>query len=751
MKGEPVSASPGGFFVTIATAAGSTTKKVDGDLLTVGRADDCHLTISHETLSRRHMTISLKDGACWIEDHGSSNGTFVNGKRVKPHTLTRVLPEDQITMGQAGVRLSVSAEPVMRKEGAPPAPRADQPPVPEDTIVTSTSAHRSAIRKAVPPPQAKPKDETQAQAELLLQEAQKKAALLVQEAEVEAERRVEDIYRRAHETQAKMDEVYQRRMNEAYRASEQIYQKSQEESVRILDVARQKSADIRQQAENFVAELRKRTEDDCERMLEEAQQTARDLKEQRLLEAEDIIKKKEEELIAHTKDAMNDRMARFEEDLAKEAARQRQELQAELNERRAEFERDNKAMVDQVAELKEEAKQLRDLKAREETLLGEVEATLKKKTEESKRLKEEVESSKKSVVQFNQELCDLRTDIDKLQKERDVSEKLVKTSQDALTKLNDEIRAANNRVKAAQEEADAQLLQLRAKLEDGKARIAKDEKAHLEELKLQTTRKIRDLEMQMLEELHDKKERMSRELTLTVETYLKNTPDAKKSTLKGLQDEISNLLEKQIVTVTQDDSAKAKQASLVELKRRQKWLTGTAGALIGVIMALGGEHLYFVMKNEPSPMQRRVAAAQEERKADLEQRKFNPPMTLDYKNTYVDNVVYTEGFTARYTSDDFQQKLMKALAPYMLKTWKTEEEKVIELLGITSTLVKVLAEKRANIHPDFVPQSLDKMKADEREAVERMRTLLGSQVRVESFKKFEKQFYEKYVPPADSI
>ncbi|NJL25571.1 MAG: FHA domain-containing protein [Calothrix sp. SM1_5_4] len=224
MKSEQVSGEQNRFYVTIATAGGSTTKKVDGDMLTVGRAEDCNLTISHETLSRRHLTISLRDASCWIEDHGSANGTFVNGKRVRSHAQVRVLPEDQITMGQAGVRLSVSTEALVRKEGTPPVPttvEGSQVSHP-DTIVTTTSTQRKTLRSTGPQPQPKPRDEAQEQAEKVLQEAQKRAAVLIQEAEMEAERRVEDIYRRAHETQSKLDEIYQRRMNEAYRSAEEV-------------------------------------------------------------------------------------------------------------------------------------------------------------------------------------------------------------------------------------------------------------------------------------------------------------------------------------------------------------------------------------------------------------------------------------------------------------------------------------------------------------------------------------------------
>lgn len=736
----------GGFFVTIATAAGSTTKKVDGDLLTVGRAEDCHLTISHETLSRRHLSLSIRDGATYVEDHGSSNGTLVNGKRIKPHTPTRLLPEDQITMGQAGVRLSASIEPVMRKEGSPPLPSRPDEPAP-DTIVTSTAHHRREQRKLVAlPSSAVPKDEAQEQAEAIVQAAQKKAALMIQEAEIEAEKRVEDIYRRAHETQAKMDDVYQRRMNEAYRSSEQIYQKAQEESQKILDVARQRSNEIRSQAENFVGELRKRTEDDCERMLEEAQQTARDLKEQRLLEAQDQIEKREAEFTEKTRAAMNERMARFEEELSKEAARQRGEVDAELEEKRSQFELEYKDQITHVGSLKEESTQLRELKQREESLLAEIETTLKLKSEESRSLKEEVDAAKRTVAKLKSEMDETREETLRLHKERDASEKSARTAVETLAKYNDEIRVSQAKVKAAQDEAEGQLVKIRAKLEDDKAKLQKEESEHFEELKLQTARKIRDLEMRMVDELHDKKDLMSRELMLTIETFIKRNPDSKN--MRMLQDEISALLDKQIVTITQDDSAKVKQASLVQMKRRQKLVTTFWGLVFGAAGALGGERAYFVLKNEQSPMQRHVDRVAEERAKDLEERKFAPPQTPGFKATYVDNVVYTENFVETYNSDEFQNRLRKGLSAYMLRMWKTDEDKIIELLGIANALVKNLGEKRANIHPDFVNQGLEKMKADENEAVGRMRTLLGSQVRVESFKKYEKQFYDDYRPGA---
>ncbi len=373
------------------------------------------------------------------------------------------------------------------------------------------------------------------------------------------------------------------------------------------------------------------------------------------------------------------------------------------------------------------------LKQRHETDLAATEGQLKARNEECKKLTTHIETLTKSAAALDQEIKVLSVEVPKLEKSRE-----------ALIKLNEEIRSAAVKVKVAEEKADADLLQVRVRLEENKARLEKEEAARFDGLKLQNARRARELEMQMLSEIDDKKDRMSREIALIVETHIKNNPEASRQSMNGLQGEISQLLRKQIVTATSDAGAKAKTTSVAEGKRRERWATATIGIIMGCIVALGGRHIVDELEVSSSPLQRRVAAAQDARKLELEKRKFNPTLTDDFKGTYVDNVLYTRDFAQLYGSENFKNRFMKSLTVYMLKTWKTDEDKVIQLIGISSALVKVLSEKRANIHPDFEAQALEKMHQDEVEATARMRVLLGSQVRLEAFKKFEKEFYEKF-------
>jgi pSer/pThr/pTyr-binding forkhead associated (FHA) protein len=51
--------------------------------MTVGRAADCDISIPGEEISRKHAKLQVQVDGIQVEDLGSSNGTFINGKRVQ--------------------------------------------------------------------------------------------------------------------------------------------------------------------------------------------------------------------------------------------------------------------------------------------------------------------------------------------------------------------------------------------------------------------------------------------------------------------------------------------------------------------------------------------------------------------------------------------------------------------------------------------------------------------------------------------
>lgn len=55
----------------------------------IGRSSECDITLAASHLSRRHAKMIIKDGQLYIKDLESSNGTYLNGKRVTEAKVQR--------------------------------------------------------------------------------------------------------------------------------------------------------------------------------------------------------------------------------------------------------------------------------------------------------------------------------------------------------------------------------------------------------------------------------------------------------------------------------------------------------------------------------------------------------------------------------------------------------------------------------------------------------------------------------------
>jgi pSer/pThr/pTyr-binding forkhead associated (FHA) protein len=71
--------------------------------LTVGRAATCDVVVSDTYVSNVHARIFQRDGGWWLEDLGSTNGTWMNRTRVS--SPTAIGPGDEVRMGKATLEL----------------------------------------------------------------------------------------------------------------------------------------------------------------------------------------------------------------------------------------------------------------------------------------------------------------------------------------------------------------------------------------------------------------------------------------------------------------------------------------------------------------------------------------------------------------------------------------------------------------------------------------------------------------------
>lgn len=104
--GEPV---PGGAsFVVLDGFYEGLELAIDRGWLVIGRGRGADVVLAEPTISRAHAAFGHEGGVFFVQDLGSTNGTFVNGARVQKAPLK---PADEVQMGKLRLRVTLPTLP----------------------------------------------------------------------------------------------------------------------------------------------------------------------------------------------------------------------------------------------------------------------------------------------------------------------------------------------------------------------------------------------------------------------------------------------------------------------------------------------------------------------------------------------------------------------------------------------------------------------------------------------------------------
>lgn len=71
----------------------------------IGREEDCHLRPNSDLVSRHHCVFKVDDYSLRVRDLGSTNGTFVNGERLRGETILKT--GDKVAVGKLDFEIAV--------------------------------------------------------------------------------------------------------------------------------------------------------------------------------------------------------------------------------------------------------------------------------------------------------------------------------------------------------------------------------------------------------------------------------------------------------------------------------------------------------------------------------------------------------------------------------------------------------------------------------------------------------------------
>lgn len=112
-------ASIGGVITLVVVQSGTRLRLDAAEQLLIGRKDPAKgiypdIDLGPEGgydagVSRKHAILSQSQGRFVVEDLGSANGTFVNGKRLEPQTPIPLRSKDELRCGTLALRVEVEA------------------------------------------------------------------------------------------------------------------------------------------------------------------------------------------------------------------------------------------------------------------------------------------------------------------------------------------------------------------------------------------------------------------------------------------------------------------------------------------------------------------------------------------------------------------------------------------------------------------------------------------------------------------
>ena len=127
-----------------------------GPQFLIGREEGCQLRPASPAISKKHCAVKVRDGRVFVEDYGSTNGTFLNDEPVVGEV--EVAADDRLRVGPLDFRVDVKRvgpsdstplpEALKATAPAPKLTPAAQPPAPKPGPATRQQTQAATAAKA---------------------------------------------------------------------------------------------------------------------------------------------------------------------------------------------------------------------------------------------------------------------------------------------------------------------------------------------------------------------------------------------------------------------------------------------------------------------------------------------------------------------------------------------------------------------------------------------------------------------------
>ena len=335
--------------------------------------------------------------------------------------------------------------------------------------------------------------------------------------------------------------------------------------------------------------------------------------------------------------------------------------------------------------------------------------------------------------------------------------KIARIRDEELSRHSEMREAMLKEVKAEKEKAMGQIHEMRKTQE---MELSDKKKTVLEHINTTKVRNQRSWEEEIKREkelfARSKKERISNATNAVMNVLVAET-GAQGEKEQQLKDKIRSTLEMAIDGQNAEALKEMDQILDYNPMKRKKILpviqkfsvrVGIPAAIAIVVMADVGSFRTFVVNKTKDLIKQQQSASEiyvnQQKTEWKEKHTFNPAMSVGYKATYTDNVIYTVDFEKVMENEEFQNDWILKVHDFMVKDLELSEDLAINFISAEGTLVKELGIARKDLHPQHLNVGLKKMTDLETTHLGWLKEKITDPLKLEKFATFRRDYYDKF-------
>jgi pSer/pThr/pTyr-binding forkhead associated (FHA) protein len=761
----------------------------------MGRSDSLAVHFAEcSALSREHLLVKIENGKTWVMDMGSSNGTFIDGKKIIAKTPIEYSGQS-LHLGDL-------------KKGT------------EVWIETLADAPVQEVAKIIPEPitsdskPSDPKPSTQQLAStkqaidlsekiqlmnLELSEAEKKMRV-VTETESSLVKRIEQLIHR--ETTLKIEIIEKEQLAvDASKKSQSIQTELEEWD------ARKKLAECELKAfDQKILELRSKNEED-QTLLEKRKVELTELRqslEQEKESTERLLKSELESTKQNYKIELDKQKSRHELDL--------EQLQAELKLKRTQLEIEIEELRKKKVSADRDLEALENKSLIEQKKLNDLIQACTVQSHDLQKLKQNFLDHEKNVAEIKVQLADTHTVLNQkksefIEIEKKSAELLISTElqtkellQANLERIQQQSAAHEielaNKIKAT----DLQCMQIREKHEAEKAEIENKIKNLAEQyvaeknqiakehdlVKLKNEEDLKKLFEQAVnerqsrvkaweDELAARREKDITELRLVKsqeeevlrtaiskdrEQFARSIANATLSKLTILGNAIpagllTNLEDQTRLAITEYAEAGGVSTVSLSASKKQFWIKAASAAAAVILLIFSGIY-------GPSYFQQKITVLKAENAAEneafmkqiREQRERMLALDLksrpNFQDNYVDNILYNPGYLAMKQNDQYHKEWTIRLSKFFFEELLLDDKKVVNFMPLESSLIRSLSDINEVLNSENFEVNQAQMQKIEESKLADLFLAVGGKDNWIRLRKLEEAFYFEHLKSNDT-